>query len=147
MTATLPLDVQHVFESFVTTELTTIDRRGQPITWPVTPYYHAGAECIAVTTAIGSPKKARDAACTPKVSLLFSDPTGSGMEHAPMVLVQGTAEVDDGDLDANRERYIRDVAEKLGSGPSSKAAQGRHAWYFTRIYMHVRPERVYTWPE
>src|SRR3954470_22814349 len=113
MTATLPYDIQRVFESFITTELTTIDGRGQPITWPVTPYYRPGAECIDVTTGLGYPKKADDAARNPKVALLFSDPTGSGLERAPMVLVQGTADVDDRDLDANRERYAREAVEKL----------------------------------
>jgi hypothetical protein len=39
VTASLPADLQRVFESFVTTELTTLDERGHPITWPVTPYY------------------------------------------------------------------------------------------------------------
>ena len=36
MTASLPQDVQDVFDRFITTEYTTVDRRGQPITWPVT---------------------------------------------------------------------------------------------------------------
>ena len=34
MTATLPADVQQVFDRFITTEFTTVDGRGQPITWP-----------------------------------------------------------------------------------------------------------------
>lgn len=149
MTATLPVDVQQVFERFLTTELTTIDGRGQPITWPVTPYYHAGAECIDVTTALGFPKKARDAARNPKVALLFSDATGSGLTRAPMVLVQGTATVDDTDLDANRARYVREAAAKAGGrgGIPPESVQRRFGWYFTRIYMHVRPERVYVWPD
>ena len=42
MTASLPTDVQAVFDRFITTELTTVDRSGQPITWPVTPYYSPG---------------------------------------------------------------------------------------------------------
>jgi hypothetical protein len=148
VTATLPIDVQQVFAGFVTTELTTIDGRGQPITWPVTPYYTPGDECISVTTPLGSPKKARDAARNPKVSLLFSDPTGSGLPRAPMVLVQGTATVDDSDLDANRERYVRESAAKLrAAAPPPDSVQRRFAWYFTRIYLHVRPERVYVWPD
>jgi hypothetical protein len=149
VTATLPVDVQQVFERFLTTELTTVDGRGQPITWPVTPYYHSGAECIDVTTALGFPKKARDAARNPKVAMLFSDPTGSGLGRAPMVLVQGTAIVDEDDLEANRERYVREAAAKQG-GPSSmppESVQRRFGWYFNRIYMHVRPERVYVWPD
>ena len=76
MTASLPREVQTVFDRFVTTEYTTIDRRGQPITWPVTPYYRPGQDAIDVCTGIGYPKKADDAAANPRVALLFSDPTG-----------------------------------------------------------------------
>src|SRR5262245_1084046 len=77
MTATLPADVQKVFDRFITTEYTTIDSRGQPITWPVTPYHNRERGTIDITTGLGYPKKARDAQRNPRVSLLFSDPTGS----------------------------------------------------------------------
>jgi hypothetical protein len=148
VTASLPSDVQAVFDRFITTELTTVDRAGQPITWPVTPYYGIGEPCIDVTTGLGYPKKADDARANPMVSLLFSDPTGSGLDDPPMVLVQGSAEVDDRDLDANRERYSRESVEKL---PGIARLQPPDpvkrylSWYFTRIYIHVRPERVYVW--
>src|SRR4051794_16076874 len=102
MTASLPEDVQAVFDRFVTTEYTTVDGRGQPITWPVTPYHVRAAGTIDVTTGLGYPKKADDAAANPKVALLFSDPTGCDLVDPPTVLVQGTAHVDDGDLEANR---------------------------------------------
>src|ERR671916_1945706 len=99
MTATLPLEVQQVFHRFITTEFTTVDGRGQPITWPLTPYYTPGDACIDVSTGLGYPKKAKDARANPKVALLFSDPPGCGMEDPPQVLVQGAAHVDDHDLD------------------------------------------------
>jgi hypothetical protein len=149
VTSSLPAEIQQVFDRFVTTEYTTVDAKGQPITWPVTPYYEPGAECIDLTTGLGYPKKADDAARNPYVGLLFSDPTGSGMAKPPMVLVQGVATVDDRDLDANRERYMRESGEKL---PATKAMhppefmRKRLGWYYDRIYVHVRPERVYTWP-
>jgi hypothetical protein len=149
VTATLPHAVQEVFQRFVTTELTTVDSHGRPITWPVTPFYDPGDDCIRVTTALGFPKKARDAARNPRVALLFSDDTGSGIERAPMVLVQGIAEVDDADLDANRARYVRENAAKLRAAPGSEppdAVQRRFDWYYSRIYLRVRPERVYVWP-
>ena len=62
--------------------------------------------------------------------------------------MQGTAHVDDADLDANRERYER---ESSRSCPAPRAAPPKScercfAWYFARIYVHVRPERVYVWP-
>jgi Pyridoxamine 5'-phosphate oxidase len=149
VTASLPEAVRSVFERFITTELTTIDRQGQPITWPVTPYYSAGGPCIDVTTGLGYPKKANDARANPLVALLFSDPTGSGLDDPPMVLVQGTAEVDDHDLEANRDRYARESLQKLpGIRPLTppRLIQRRLSWYYTRIYIHVRPERVYAWP-
>ena len=150
MTASLPSTVQAVFDRFVTTELTTVDRHGQPITWPVTPYYQFGAACVDVTTGLGYPKKANDARSNPLVALLFSDPTGSGLERPPMVLVQGMADVDDRDLDANRERYARESVEKLPATAKLLPPEPLRRflpWYFTRIYIHVRPERVYVWPE
>jgi Pyridoxamine 5'-phosphate oxidase len=148
MTATLPGEVQQVFDRFITTEFTTVDRRGQPITWPLTPYYRPGDACIDVTTGLGYPKKAKDARANPRVALLFSDATGSGLDHAPQVLVQGTADVDDRDLDANRERYRRELVEKLPAAERQmppKVFDGLLGWYLTRIYVHVRPERVYVW--
>jgi hypothetical protein len=140
--------VQAVFDRFLTTELTTVDRAGQPVTWPVTPYYRSGDPCIDVTTGLGYPKKANDAQSNPLVSLLFSDPTGSLLQNPPIVLVQGSADVDDRDLDANRERYAREAAQKVPSLKGRRPPepiQRAFSWYFTRIYIHVRPERVYVW--
>jgi hypothetical protein len=149
MTATLPGELREVFDRFVTTEYVTVDQHGHPIAWPVTPYHHAEAGCIDVSTGLGYPKKARDAEAEPRVALLFSDPTGSGLERPPMVLVQGIAAVDDRDLEANRARYERESAEKL---PGAQAGQPPgflrrfFLWYYARIYVHVRPERVFAWP-
>ena len=150
MTASLPPDVQQVFDRFITTEYTTVDARGRPICWPVTPYYRPGDPCIDVTTGLGYPKKALDARANPKVALLFSDSTGSGVEDAPQVLVQGTADVDYRDLEANRERYSREAQEKLPGAKDlmpPQAVQRMFGFYFNRLYVHVRPERVYVWPE
>ena len=148
MTATLPDEVQQVFDRFLTTEYTAFDSTGMPITWPVTPYYSPGASTIDVTTGLGYPKKANDARANERVSLLFSDPTGSGIEAAPMVLVQGTADVDDRDLDANADRYTRESPEKLPALREMmppKFIRRTMGWYFKRVYVRVRPERVYVW--
>jgi hypothetical protein len=149
MTSSLPADVQAVFDRFVTTEMTTIDHAGQPITWPVVPYYSRGAPFIEVTTGLGYPKKANDARENPLVSLLFSDPTGSGLVEPPMVLVQGSAEIDDRDLDANRQRYVQESVEKLPEiSRFTPPAPIRRllTWYYARIYIRIRPERIYVWP-
>src|SRR5437016_1827888 len=148
MTGSLPSHVQSVFDRFITTEYTTIDGRGQPITWPVTPYYEPGAGAIDVTTGLGYPKKADDAAANPQVALLFSDPTGCGLEDPPTVLIQGTAKIDDSDLEANAARYERESLAKLPSTKElmpPKFLNPLFTWYRARIYVYVRPERVYVW--
>jgi hypothetical protein len=149
VTATLPPPVREPFERFITCEFTTIDARQQPIVWPVTPYYSPGSPTVDTTTGLGYPKKANDARRNPHVSLLFSDPTGSGIESGIQVLVQGTAEVDDRDLAANRERYEREAAAKLGGARAVRYPRILHGvlgWYVNRIYIKVRPERVFIWP-
>jgi hypothetical protein len=151
MAATLPADLRAVFDRFITTEYVTVDGRGQPIAWPVTPYPHDDGDgtCIDVTTGLGYPKKARDAQRNPKVALLFSDPTGSGLEDPPAVLVQGTARVDDDDLQANADRYLREGAVKLPKASEKMPPEPLHRflrWYLDRIYVHVKPERVLVWP-
>jgi hypothetical protein len=148
----IPLALERVFERFITTEYTTVDAAGQPITWPVTPYHRPGEKFVSVTTGVPFPKKAKDAIAHPKVSLLFSDPTGSGISDPPTVLVQGTAIVDDADLEANRRRYERDSMRKFPEAFRSRMLpplpmKRLLGWYyFTRIYIHVHPVRIYVWP-
>ena len=149
MTSTLPAEARDAFERFVTCELTTVDARKQPITWPVTPYYRQGSPTIDVTTGLGYPKKADDAARHPSVSLLFSDPTGSGIESGLKVLVQGTATIDDEDLKANADRYMRESGVKLPDTKKMnppKLIRPMFNWYYARVYIKVRPERVFVWP-
>ena len=72
------------------------------------------------------------------------------MESGIQVLVQGTAEVDDRDLDANAERYWRESWEKLPGDPEMhppKLLRSWFTWYYTRLYVLVRPERVFVWPD
>lgn len=148
MTSSLPQPVQEAFERFIITEFTTVGARQQPITWPLTPYYSGGGPTIDVTTGLGYPKKADDARRHPQVAMLFSDAEGSGIETGIQVLVQGIAEVDETDLEANRERYMRESALKLPATAKMhppRFIQRQLNWYYTRIYIKVRPERVFVW--
>jgi hypothetical protein len=150
VTSSLPQPIRDCFERFITCEYTTIDSRQQPIVWPVTPYYSQGGATIDITTGLGYPKKADDAQRNPHVSLLFSDHTGCGLDTGMRVLVQGTADVDDRDLDANRERYWRESWDKLPGVRDMhppKVLRSLFGWYYTRIYVKVRPERVFVWPD
>ena len=148
MLGELPSEVTDVFERYITCEYVTVDAKGQAIAWPVTPYTAADGSTLDITTGVGYPKKADDAATHPRVAQLFSDPTGSGIDGAPVVLAQGTARVDDADLAANRKRYRSESVEKLPATKDMlppKFLEGLFGWYFDRIYVKLIPERVLLW--
>src|SRR5215208_5843994 len=90
-----PAEVLPVFEKAITCEWATLTKAGAPVTWPVTPYLGEDGSTIDVSTGLTYPAKADRARRNPKVALLFSDPTGSGLQDPPVVLVQGMATVRD----------------------------------------------------
>ena len=99
MTASLPGELIEVFERSVTAEFVTIDGRGQPVVWPATPSYHAAEGCIDVAR---DADQLADSSANAHVALLFCD--AAGLDVAPMVLVQGTAQVDADTVHVRPER-------------------------------------------
>ena len=83
-----------IIDSYFTCEFTTVARDGSPQTWPVTPRLLADGRFL-LTTSIGLPQKAFNIRRSPKVSLLFSEPTGSGISAPGAVLIQGDATAED----------------------------------------------------
>ena len=90
--AGLPSEVEDVFEEFRTCELSTLARDGTPITWPTLPFWRSGEKRFMITTSIALSQKAFNVRRNPHVSLLFSNPTASGLDNPPAVLVQGDVE-------------------------------------------------------
>ncbi|MEV0235591.1 hypothetical protein [Nonomuraea sp. NPDC050786] len=145
---TVPAEVRQVLDRSLVCEYTSLTRAGRPVTWPITPYVGRYGT-LDVTTGLSYPDKAERARRDPRVALLYSDPTGSGLDRPPMVLVQGRAAVRDADLQGNTDRYVRESMAK-----TPEAFDGlpwfllkRLSWYFARIYIEVTPERVTWWPE
>ncbi|MGH3146009.1 MAG: hemerythrin [Rubrobacter sp.] len=143
-----PEEVLALFERAITVEYATLTRAGAPITYPLTPYPGESGLTLDVSTGLTYPAKAERARRNPKVALLFSDPVGSGLDDAPVALVQGLATVRDADLQANTDRYVRLGMVKL---PAAYEGQPRFllrqlAWYFARIWIEVTPTRMLWWP-
>jgi hypothetical protein len=134
--------------AFITTEYASLDRRGAPITWPVTPYRGVDGRTIDVTTGLTYPLKAERARRNPKVSLSFSQPLGSGLADPAAFVIHGLAAVRDADLRANSARYLTEVAAHLPDAFDSipTVMLRRMAWYWARIWIEVTPVRVLWWP-
>lgn len=137
--------VRPLVERALTVEYTSLTRAGAPIMTPLTPF--PGDGTVDVSTGLSYPAKAERARRNPKVSLLFSDPVGSGLDRPPVVLVQGVATVRDADLQANTDRYVRLTLGKLPAayeGVPSLLMRRLNA-YFARIWIQVTPIRVWWW--
>lgn len=144
-----PQELLPVFAQALTVEYASLTRDGTPVTVPVTPYVGPDGLTLDVSTGLTYPAKAERARRNPKVALLFSDATGSGLSDAPVALVQGLATVRDAELQTNTDRYVRSSMQKM---PGAYARQPRFllrrlSWYFARIWVQVTPLRILWWPQ
>jgi hypothetical protein len=101
-----------IIDRYFTCEFTTLSRDGSPVTWPVSPRLLADGRFL-LTTSIGMPQKAFNIRRNPKVSLLFSEPTGSGVSTPGAVLVQGDATAEDRivtDVSADEDLILEHLA-------------------------------------
>jgi hypothetical protein len=146
----VPSEVEAVFREFRTCEFTTVNRAGQPLTWPAEPFYRAEAGELIVTASIAFPVKAYNARRTPKVALLLSDPTGSGLTDPPAVLVQGDATVEEltGDPPWTYEMFKESVRRqpRTRGFVANPVARSLFEFQFQRLALHTHPHRILAWP-
>ena len=141
-----------VIDNYFTCEFTTLSRDGSPVTWPVSPRLLEDGRFL-LTTSIGLPQKAFNIRRNPKVSMLFSEPKGSGVAEPGAVLIQGDATAED--------RIVTDVSSDKDLARSSETVitvnpraklwsswLGRRMWwsYYMRILIYVTPRRALFWP-
>ena len=147
----LPPELEAVFREFRTCEMSTLARDGSPITWPTLPFWRPDEGRFLITTSIGLPHKAFNIRRNPRVSLLFSNPTASGLTEPPAVLVQGDAEAPDevvtsveGFEDEVRRVFRRQPASGFYS--SNPITRYLFDWYYMRLTIYVSPRRILWWP-
>ena len=138
------------FERFITTELTTVGAGQQPITWPLTPYFKPRAPRASTSRPASAIRRRRTTPGAIPASPCFSrtrraraSTAGSGSSsRGPPRSTRTISQ-------ANRERYFRESNEKLpgtsGMHPP-EFVRKQIDWYYARIYIKVRPERVFVWP-
>jgi hypothetical protein len=147
----LPPDVDEALGGIYTCEFTTVNTRGQPMTWPSVPYYSRDEGHLVIAVSVAFPVKAFNARKHPQVSMLFSDPTGSGLADPPAVLVQGDAVV------AEVLEYSPDIIGLFKTVAKRQPESSRFtsnkivrnlfiAYLFQRISLTVTPRRILYWP-
>ncbi len=152
----LPVPVQRTLESYLTAEMSTFARSGFPVTWPVLPSFEPVSGRIAIVTSIGLPRKALNLRRDPRVSLLYSDGTGSGIADAATVQISGTATVGDDVVMRLKDvsdplisaAFYDDAVELLRRQPAvgfytrNRLVRYLMDWYFMRLLIIVQPATV-----
>ncbi len=146
----IPQELKDVFTEFRTCEMTTISRKGTPATWPILTLREPGTGRFVITTSIGLAQKAFNIRRNSKISLLFSDPTGSGLDDPPAVLIQGDAEAPD-EITAGFGEYneqIKTIAERQPDGSlfsGNPVTRYLFDWYYMRLFIYMTPRRILWW--
>jgi hypothetical protein len=148
----MPTTYLDIIDDYFTCEFTTLSRKGSPVTWPVSPRLLDDGRFL-LTTSIGLPQKAFNVRRNPKVSMLFSEPTGSGVDEPGAVLIQGdaTAEdriVTDVSSDPDLAALVETLTRRQPAGAFWSTPIGRRLmWpYYMRILIYVTPRRAWLWP-
>jgi len=151
-TPTPPSDPQvlQVVDRYRTCEFATLTRSGVPIAWP-TAALHRSDGTFLITTSIAMPQKAYNIRRDDRVALLFSEPTASGLDDAPQVLVQGRAGCPDEivtDVSADAEYWRRLHERQPFNAMYSRNALTRRFfdWYYMRLHITVTPTAWTTRP-
>jgi hypothetical protein len=132
--------------------MATLAKDGTPLAWPVVALYQPARGHFVTTTSIALPQKAYNLRRDARVSLLYSDPTASGLAGPAGVLVQGDATVSKEVLTWNDD--LRDLWRVLAvRQPSSNGnSSGRVMrwlmdWYYMRLVIRIVPRRVRYWAD
>ena len=149
LTQIIPPHVQAVFREFRTCEFSTFAKNGTPITWPTAPFLLPSDEFM-ITSPIGIAQKILHVRQNPRVSLLFSDPTGSNLSDPPAVLVQGDATAPDEIITTTvgyEEQFLTIFRRQPASALYCSNVLTRYLfdWYYMRLLIYVTPFRIRWW--
>ena len=156
----LPSEVEAVFGSFLTCEFATVGKGGCPVALPILPTYWAERGQFVLASPVALAQKAANVRRNPRVSLLYSNPTGSGLVSPPAVLVQGDGQAPDqvvtgttGLDPALLTALAADSRKMLRKQPGMRVYLAnpltRHImeWYFLRVLIFVTPRRITWWDD
>jgi Pyridoxamine 5'-phosphate oxidase len=134
-----------LLDAYRTCEFATLGRDGTPLTWPVSPWRQADGTLL-VTASVGFAQKALNVRRDARVGLLFSDPTGSGLDDPPQLFIHGTAECST-ELTTSPEGLEKYWSTLYERQPSSRgyALPGIRSlmdWYYMRLLITVTPAYV-----
>ncbi|HWC13672.1 MAG TPA: pyridoxamine 5'-phosphate oxidase family protein [Actinomycetota bacterium] len=139
----LPEAIEELLNATLVSELTVLDGRGRPVTYPLIPLYDGNK--IYMTSSVLFSKKLEHIKRDPRVSVTISDPVAARVEPFRRATIQGLAQVVEDDLHSGWERVmplwtakepvISDLVKKRFAMPL----------FWERSIIEIVPTRAFLW--
>jgi general stress protein 26 len=142
--STLPEPVEQLLDSALVGELTVVDPRGRPVTYPLIPLYDG--ERIYLTSSTLFSRKLEHIKANPRVALSITDPVAVG-GRADRATIQGDARVIEEDPHGGWERLLPIWEKKEPSIVMFLKARVALPLFFERALIEITPRRSFYWPD
>lgn len=142
----LPVEIEELLNSALAAELTVLDAKGRPVTYPLIPLYDG--ERIYMHSSVLFSRKLDHIKRNPRVSVTITDPIAAPIEPFRRATIQGNARVIDNDLHHGWEEKILPLwIEK--EPIIKKLVKQRFAMplFWERAVIEIVPRRAFLWRE
>ncbi len=139
----LPPAVAALVDAALVAELTVVDAKGRPVSYPLIPLYDGNR--IYMTSAALFSRKLRHIKANPKVSVALTDPIGVPAEPFARATIQGDAVVVDGDLHTDWERLLPLWRAKEPVIDKFVKMRFGIPLFFERSVIEIAPTKVLYW--
>lgn len=142
----LPDEVEELIQAALVAELSVLDAKGLPITYPLIPLYD-GTHIYMHSSVLFS-KKLEHIKHNPRVSVTITDPVAAPVEPFRRATIQGDARVIEDDLHSGWEQVVLPLwvqKEPL----IEKLVKQRFAMplFWERAVIEITPRRVLLWSD
>jgi general stress protein 26 len=141
---TLPQPVEALLEAALVAELTVVDDRGRPVTYPLIPLYDG--ERIYMTSSTLFSRKLEHIQANPRVAVSITDPVAVG-GRADRATIQGDARVIADDPHGGWERLLPIWEAKEPSIVLFLKARVALPLFFERALIEVTPRKALYWSD
>ena len=141
----LPEPIEELINAALVSELTVLDAKSRPVTYPLIPLYDG--ERIYMTSSVLFSKKLEHIKRDPRVSVTISDPIAAAVEPFRRATIQGVARVVEDELHSGWERVLPLWSAK--EPIISNLVKKRFAMplFWERAIIEIKPTRAFLWPE
>jgi nitroimidazol reductase NimA-like FMN-containing flavoprotein (pyridoxamine 5'-phosphate oxidase superfamily) len=140
----LPDAVEELLNAALVAELTVLDQRGEPVSYPLIPLYDGTK--IYMTSSILFSKKLEHIKRNPHVSISITDPVAAAVEPFRLATIQGDAVIVEDDLHSGWERLLPLWTQKEPIITSLVKKRFAMPLFWERSVIEVTPRRVLLWP-